>query len=105
MTILEEPPHDPATYKMVQPDEDADWFKKSRADSGEVVKTEKVAYSNSLNERNPAAASQLAKIDMDAQELSKLTYEVVVKGGEVPAVVAAWIAGNGKIVDGWLGLN
>jgi glycine betaine/proline transport system substrate-binding protein len=26
---LEEPKHDPAKYKMVQPKEDADWYKKS----------------------------------------------------------------------------
>lgn len=105
VTIIEEPPHDSGTYKMVQPDQDADWYKKSRADSGEVVKTVTVAYSNSLNERNAAAASLLANINMDSQALSELTYEVVVKGGEIDKVVSAWIEANGKTVDGWLGLN
>lgn len=105
MTIVEEPEHDPDTYKMVQPDQDADWYAKSRVDSGEQVKTVKVAYSNSLNERNPAAASFLANVDMDSQELSELTYEVVVKGGDISEVVAAWIADNSDTVDSWLGLN
>lgn len=105
VTILEEPEHDGNTYKMVQPDQDADWYNKSRVDTGEPVKTVTVAYSNSLNERNPAAASFLANIDMSAAELSKLTYEVVVKGNEIDAVVSDWIAANGDTVDTWLGLK
>ncbi|GAA6206779.1 glycine betaine ABC transporter substrate-binding protein [Cognatishimia sp. WU-CL00825] len=105
VTILEEPEHDANTYKMVQPDQDADWFKKSRVDSGEPVKTVTVAYSNSLNERNPAAASFLANIDMDAQKLSELTYKVVVQGNELDTVVSDWIAANGDTVDTWLGLK
>ena len=27
VVMLEEPKHDPAKYKMVQPKEDADWYK------------------------------------------------------------------------------
>ncbi|MFY0594792.1 MAG: glycine/betaine ABC transporter substrate-binding protein [Cognatishimia sp.] len=105
VTILEEPENDPATYKMVQPDQDADWYKKSRVDTGEPVKTVTVAYSNSLNERNPAAASLLANIDMSAQSLSELTYKVVVQGGDINEVVSDWIENNGDIVDAWLGLS
>lgn len=104
-TMLEEPEHNPDTYVMVQPNEDADWFEKSNVDSGEIVKTVTVAYSNTLNERNPAAASFLANIDMDAAELGLLTYKVVAEGGEIPEAVSAWIEENSTIVDGWLGLN
>ncbi|MEX0349249.1 MAG: glycine betaine ABC transporter substrate-binding protein [Paracoccaceae bacterium] len=105
VTILEEPEHDAATYKMVQPDQDADWYNKSTVSTGEPVKTVTVAHSKSLEERNPAAASFLANIDMDAGQLSALTYEVVVKGREIDEVVTEWIGNNGDIVDGWLGLN
>ena len=104
-TILEEPEHNPDTYKMVQPNEDADWYAKSRVDSGEIVKSVTVAYSNSLNERSPAAAAFLANINMNADELSKLTYAVVVEGGEISTVASDWVAKNGETVDGWLGLN
>jgi len=105
MTMIEEPPYNPDEYTIVQPGDDADWYAKSKITSGDVVKTVTVAYSNSLNERNPAAASFLANIDMNADALSYLTYEVVVKGGDISDVVAAWIAENGDMVDGWLGLN
>ncbi|QBF30902.1 glycine betaine ABC transporter substrate-binding protein [Thalassococcus sp. S3] len=105
VTMIEEPPHNPDEYMMVSADQDADWFNKSKITSGDQVKTVRVAYSNSLNDRNSAAASFLANIDMNADELSKLTYEVVVQGNEIDAVVSDWIAANGDIVDGWLGLN
>jgi glycine betaine/proline transport system substrate-binding protein len=104
-TMLEEPEHNPDTYTMIQPNQDADWYEKSHVDSGEIVKSVTVAYSNTLNERSPAAASFLDNINMDADELSQLTYAVVVEGGEIPTVVSNWIAEHGDIVDGWLGLN
>ena len=104
-TMLEEPEHNPDTYKMVQPNEDADWYAKSNVDSGEIVKSVTVAYSNSLQERSPAVASFLANIDMDAEELSKLTYAVVVEGNEIADVAETWVAENGQMVDAWLGLN
>lgn len=105
VTMIEEPEHDPATYKIVQPDQDADWYNKSSITTGDKVKTVTVAYSKSLETRNPAAAAFLSQIDMDAGELSKLTYEVVIQGREIDAAVSDWLAANGDIVDGWLGLN
>ncbi|MFW8635657.1 glycine betaine ABC transporter substrate-binding protein [Cribrihabitans pelagius] len=105
VTMIEEPEHDPAAYTMLQPDQDSDWFNKSAITSGDPVKTVTVAYSKSLEQRNPAAAAFLSKIDMDAGELSKLTYQVVIEGQEIDAAVSDWLAANGAIVDGWLGLN
>ncbi|MEL6424705.1 MAG: glycine betaine ABC transporter substrate-binding protein [Pseudomonadota bacterium] len=105
VTMIEEPEHDPNAYTIVTPDQDADWFNKSSIMTGDQVKTVRVAYSNSLNDRNSAAASFLANIDMDADALSELTYKVVVQGGEIDTVVSDWIGANGTVVDGWLGLN
>lgn len=105
VTMIEEPEYDEAQYKIVQPDEDADWYNKSKITSGDRVKTVRVAHSKSLEERNAAAASFLANIDMDSQALSELTYKVVVQGNEIEGVVSEWIDANGKTVDGWLGLN
>lgn len=105
VTMIEEPEHDPAAYKMVQPGEDADWYNKSSITTGDQVKTVTVAYSKSLETRNPAAAAFLAQIDMDADELSKLTYQTVILGKDVDEAVSEWLAENGDIVDGWLGLK
>lgn len=105
VTILEEPAHDPATYKMVQPDQDADWFKKSNVSTGESVKTVRVAHSKSLETRNAAAASFLSNIEMSSDDLSELTYQVVVKKADIAETVSAWIEANGETVDKWLGLG
>ncbi|MEM7614576.1 MAG: glycine betaine ABC transporter substrate-binding protein [Pseudomonadota bacterium] len=105
VVMLEEPAYDAEQYTIIQPDQDADWFEKSRIFTGDEVKTVRVAHSKSLETRAPAVAAFLAAIDMNADELSQLTYEVVVQGKEIEPVVAAWIEGNGPIVDSWLGLN
>lgn len=105
VTILEEPEYDSEQYIMVAADQDADWFSKSSIMTGDEVKTVTVAYSQSLDKRNPAAAAFLSKIDMDARELSGLTYQVVVQGADVDETVSVWIAANADTVDGWLGLN
>lgn len=105
MTMIEEPEHDPNAYTIIQPDEDSDWYNKSSITSGDPVKTVTVAYSKSLEQRNPAAAAFLSRIDMDSGELSKLTYQVVIQGQEIDAAVSDWLAANGETVDGWLGLN
>ncbi|MEM8789394.1 MAG: glycine betaine ABC transporter substrate-binding protein [Pseudomonadota bacterium] len=105
VTMIEEPEYDPALYKMVAADQSANWFEESSIMTGDEVKTVRIAFSNSLQDRNPAAAAFLGAIDMDAGELSALTFEVVEKGAEIDAAVSAWIDANGDMIDGWLGLN
>lgn len=105
ITMIEEPEHDPDAYTIVQPDQDADWYNKSSISTGDKVKTVTVAYSKSLETRNPAAAAFLSSIDMDAQSLSQLTYQVVIEGKELETVVSQWLADNSDSVDTWLGLK
>ena len=105
VTMIEEPEYEKDQYTIIQPDQDADWYNKSKITSGDQVKTVRVAHSKSLEERNAAAASFLAKIDMNSDDLSQLTYQVVVQGKEIEGVVAEWIDANGDKVDAWLGLN
>ncbi|MEJ6392988.1 glycine betaine ABC transporter substrate-binding protein [Gymnodinialimonas sp. 2305UL16-5] len=105
VTMIEEPEYDAALYTMVPADQSANWFEESSIMTGDEVKTVRVAFSNSLYDRNPAAASFLENIDMDAGELSALTFQVVEQGEEIDVAVAAWIEANGAMIDGWLGLN
>ena len=105
VVMLEEPEYNPDNYTIVQPDQDADWYAKSKITVGDQVKTVTVAYSKSLEERSPAAASFLSAINMNADELSKLTFEVVVQKREIEEVVSEWIAANGELIDSWLGLS
>ena len=104
LTRIEEPPHDPAKYTIVQPNEDADWYNKSKILTGEQVRNIHVAYSLSLEKRAPRVAKFLKNITMDADTMSTWTHQVVVDEREPADLVREWIASNSARVDGWLGL-
>ncbi|NIA69298.1 glycine/betaine ABC transporter substrate-binding protein [Pelagibius litoralis] len=105
VTMLEEPAYEEANYKIVQPNEDADWFDKSKITTGDAVKTVRIAHSKSLETRAPSVAEFLSAIDLDSDTVSQLTYEVVVNDREPAEVVKEWVAANGATVDRWLGIN
>ena len=104
VTMVEEPANDPETYRMVQPDEDPQWFEKSHISSGDAKKTVRVAYSRSLEQRNPEVANLLKNIDLDNSAISAMTHAVVIEKQEPADVAKAWVAANGATVDKWLGL-
>ena len=104
LTILEEPPYDPENYKMVQPDQDPDWFAKSTVKTGDSKKIVRVAYSRSLETRAPDVANFLANIELDSQTVSAWTHELTVEKKDPTDVAREWVNGNGARVDKWLGL-
>lgn len=105
VTMLEEPEYDESQYTIVQPDEDEAWFENSSISTGDQVKTVRVAYSKSLEERAPAVAELLANVDLDADAVSQMTFEVSVNERDMAEVAAEWVAANRDQVDAWLGLG
>lgn len=101
---LEEPPHDPAKYKMIQPDADADWFEKSYVASEDKLKNVQVAYSKSLQQRSPVIHEFLQNMALNADDVSYFAYQIAGKKRDAGEVVREWIGKNSKRVDGWLGL-
>jgi glycine betaine/proline transport system substrate-binding protein len=53
VVMLEEPKFDPAKYKMVQPKEDADWYKKSYVASKDALKQIQIGWGTSLEKKSP----------------------------------------------------
>lgn len=104
VTMLSEPAFDAAKVKMVQPNEDADWFAKSKVPVGDETKSVHVAYSKTLEKRAPDVARFLANVSLDTDMVSAWTRDVIVDKKDPADVVKAWIAANPKIVDRWLGL-
>ena len=88
----------------MQPNEDADWYNKSKILTAEKVRNIHVAYSLSLEKRAPRVAKFLKNITMDADTMSTWTHQVVVDEREPADLVREWIASNSARVDGWLGL-
>jgi glycine betaine/proline transport system substrate-binding protein len=104
VVALTEPAYDPAKYKMVQPKEDPDWFKKSMVMSEDKAKDIQIAYSKSLTARSPAIASLLDNIQLTTEDVSAWAYEIVGKGRPEAEVLSEWVKNNGARVDSWLGL-
>lgn len=104
VTMLEEPAHDPEKYKMVQPDQDSEWFKKSKITTGDQRKTVRVAYSLSLESRAPEVARFLKNINLTDTAVSEMTHGVVVEKRDPAEVAKEWILANNSLVDSWLGI-
>ena len=104
MVMLEEPAFDEAHYRMVQPAEDSDWFKKSQITTGDKPKTIHVGYSRTLEQRVPAVANFLSNIALDTETVNGWTHEIVVLKQDSQEVARAWVEANSERVDGWLGL-
>ena len=104
IVALEEPPHDPAKYIMVQPKQDADWFEKSMVMSEDALKEVQVAYSKSLEERSPIIAGFLANMKLDTETVSNFAYLIVAQEQDPEDVARQWVADNSERVDSWLGL-
>ena len=101
---LEEPAHDPAKYKMLQPDADPDWYDKSYVASEDKLKEVQVAFSKSLKQRSPVIYDFLGSMKLTADDVSFLAYEIAGKKRDAGEVAREWVAGNSDRVDSWLGL-
>lgn len=102
--MLTEPTYDPAKYVMVQPSDDADWFKKSSVATKDALKNVQIAWSNSLAERSPAIAEFFANFSVSADDVSGLAFEISANGVEPADAAKAWIEANSDRVDAMLGL-
>jgi glycine betaine/proline transport system substrate-binding protein len=102
--MLSEPTYDPASYKMVQPSDDADWYDKSYVATKDALKNVQIAWSNSLADRSPAIAEFFANFSVTADDVSGLAFEISANGVSPTAAAQAWIAANSDRVDAMLGL-
>ena len=100
---LEEPAHDPAKYKMIQPAENPDWYKLSKVSSADAVKSVQIAYSKSLEKRAPGIAKLVANIQLTPEDVSSWVFRTS-KGEDVETVISEWVAANPARVDSWIGL-
>lgn len=100
--VLEEPAHDPATWKIVQPTDDPDWLKKSQASTAWNGATLHLHYAKALEEKHPEVASLFANFKMDGESLSAMGKALAVDGQEAADFANKWVADNEDRVLGWL---
>jgi glycine betaine/proline transport system substrate-binding protein len=104
IVFLEEPPHNPETWNVIQPTDDPDWLEKSTADSGWPIAYVQLHYAKSLEIEQPEAALILKNFKVSADILSAWSYSIVVDKKDPTTVAEEWVANNSDIVDSWLGL-
>jgi glycine betaine/proline transport system substrate-binding protein len=104
VVMLTEPKHDPAKYKMVQPKEDADWYKKSYVASKDALKKIQIGWGTSLEAKSPAIVEFFKNFQLTGDDVSAMAYAISVEKKQPADVARTWMKNNKSKVDGWLGL-
>ena len=102
LVILEEPEHDPSKWNVIQPTDDPQWLEKSDAPVAWDLAYLHVHYAASLEEAHPEAAAMLANVKMSTDQVSAMTYAVVVEKADLGEYAMQWVAENAALVDSWL---
>jgi glycine betaine/proline transport system substrate-binding protein len=101
IVMLEEPPHNPQEFVMVQPAEDPDWMAKSRVASAYANTSVHISWSSSLSDRQPELVNLLKNIQLSADDVNAWSLAVV--NGEDPAAVTqAWVKANPDLIANWM---
>jgi glycine betaine/proline transport system substrate-binding protein len=99
---LEEPPHDPASWKMVQPTEDPNWFVKSRVSTGWKPAHLHVSYAKSLRKTHPDVARLLDNMSLTRNQVVELSYAIGVERRDPEKYAREWTVKNAELVASWL---
>jgi glycine betaine/proline transport system substrate-binding protein len=99
---LKEPAHDPAKWKVIQPTDDPDWLAKSEAGVAWATAKLHIHYAAKLDEAQPAAAALLSKAKFNTDQISAMTYAVVVDKKDPAEFAKSWVKDNSSLVDSWL---
>ncbi|MEM9784596.1 MAG: glycine betaine ABC transporter substrate-binding protein [Pseudomonadota bacterium] len=102
LTVLEEPAHDPATWNIVQPTDDANWLEKSSASTAWKGATLHLHYSKELEEKYPEVAALFSNYQIPGDALSAMGKALAVDDEDPEAFARQWVAENEDIVLEWL---
>lgn len=102
LQVLEEPPHDPAKWTVIQPTDDPDWLEKSEAGVAWDTAYLHVHYAKELEDSYPTVAQMLGNVNFDTDTVSLMTYALVVDGVDPLEFAEKWVAEHEDTVLGWL---
>ena len=98
---LEEPEHDPAKWNVAQPDEDPNWLENSEAGVAWPPLNIHVAWATALEEEYPGIANMLSNVQLTTDQLSEMTYALVVEKQDADAYAQQWVKDNEDDVLSW----
>ena len=103
LVFLEEPPHDPAKWRIIRRKDDPDWLEKSDAGVAFPLTHLHIHWAKSLDKSHPDAAALLANVKLSAEQVTEMMFEVDEKKRGVGEVAREWVDKNGALVESWLG--
>lgn len=101
LVVLEEPAYDESKWKVLQPTDDPDWLSKSTASSAWPTASVHVGYRQALETDQPEVANLLRNINFSADEVSAMTYALVVDKQEPETFAKQWVADHQDAVISW----
>lgn len=102
LVILQEPPHDPAKWKVIHPSQDSRWLEKSHAAVAWKSAVIGLHYSVSLKYSHPQVAKLFSRASFPSDDSSTMSYELAVKKTPPEKYARQWIDKNSSLVDSWL---
>ena len=102
MHALEEPAYDASKWTVLQPTDDPAWLEKSNAAVAWDSAYLHLHYATALEEAYPEVATLMANMALTTDEVSQMTFDVVIDGQEPAEFAKNWVAANEDRVLGWL---
>lgn len=102
LQVLEEPPYDAAKWKVIQPTDDPDWLEKSEAGVAWDKAYLHLHYAKSLENDFPEVARMLANMKLTTDQVSEMTFALVIDEKDPQAYAEEWVAANEDAVLGWM---
>ena len=102
LVILDEPEHDPSKWTVIQPTDDPQWLEKSDAPVAWDLAYLHVHYATNLEEMHPEAAAMLGNIRLTTDQVSAMTYALVVENSDPDDYAQQWVTENASQIDSWM---
>ena len=102
LVVLEEPAYDASKWMVIQPTDDPQWLEKSDAPVAWDLAYLHVHYATALEQMHPEAAAVLANVKLDTNQVSGMTYALVVDKADPDDYARQWVKDNAALVDTWM---
>ena len=99
LVILNEPEYDASKWVVIQPTDDPEWLEKSSAPVAWDLAYLHVHYAASLEESHPEAAALLSKVKLSTDQVSHMTFGLVVEKMSADDYAKQWAIDNAALVS------
>ena len=102
LVILEEPEYDASKWTVIQPTDDPQRLEKSDAPVAWDLACLHVRYAASLEQAHPEAAAVLGSVKLTTDQVSDMTFALVVDKADPDEHARQWAKDNATLVDSWM---